>query len=534
MAFAALCFYLGLGPSAPGPADWDDALYCDYAATGLSHFELRNRYVHVWGIRLVDTLVGSRRVAASVYSSAVTLGIGWLVFVLARRLGGTLAGVCGLGLTLLFPPILRYVSTPHVDPTMTFWALAALAATVAALESDAPRCFSTYAAVSGVACFLALESKESALPLPAIVGYLFVAHSRQRLMHLRSWAAGLCGGWLVLLGLDIAFTHPGQPWSSTPWHYFGHRPASDPRLGFTRVPDLRRFRHFEFWNQLTSAPYLACSFFGLAQMARSFRGQLVTKALTLWFFASVALTTWISIREWDIQVYDRYLIGPGVALVVLSAVWFVQLWQRTGTRDLQNLLWLVPMLAAALFMTLPALRAAHSGTPDEQAARALFFALPVTCLALFMTPWLTDNRWLPAISAVVLLGISGYASVTAAAEAAAAKRDEMRPWNQLAELTDHAQVGLAVWAAPKYPERRVMWRLRLLSRRAVDDVRVRTVSDAGQAAGNEWVFTGSCRRPPRLDAAFATVISGACNSPGWEWTVYARRSVPPQPTAAAP
>src|SRR4051794_21304499 len=45
-------FWLAMQPLFLGPADWDDTMYADRAISGAFVWDARNRYVHVWAIRM--------------------------------------------------------------------------------------------------------------------------------------------------------------------------------------------------------------------------------------------------------------------------------------------------------------------------------------------------------------------------------------------------------------------------------------------------------------------------------------------------
>ncbi|HEX2675164.1 MAG TPA: hypothetical protein VHM19_00955 [Polyangiales bacterium] len=521
--FALACVWLGRGAFYVGPSDWDDMLYCDYAATGGAHFELRNRYVHVWGLRLFDLLFGTRLSAATAYSTTLVIGLGWLAFFTARRVAGELCGFLAMALMLLFPPVLRYISTPHVDLTLAFWVLAAILGLVTALERQVTRRYSLPAAIRGMATFFALESKETALPLIGILPYLIVLRSKQRKLHLASWAAGLAVGFGVLLVLDALFTQPGQPWSSNPLRYFGARPASEPRLGMQRPERSDKFMKRDFGSELMDTPFWAFTFFGAAGLARRFRTSLVLEALGLWMFAAIALTAVVAFRSWDIQIYDRYLIGPGATLVIGSAVWLVELARRPRGQELENALWLVPLIAAALLVAVPYLVASYDGELPQRGARALFFVLPVLLFLLFFTPWLSAARHLPLACAGIALAISLYASVMTGLAHARQEHDEMAPWYALVAKADRANASIAVWDADQYPERRLLWRVRTLSARARDSVKVRTIDAPQKLAEHEWLLTRGCRRGDLTKLGFVQVVAGACSDRGHEWSVYRSR-----------
>lgn len=524
VGLCAVCVWLGFGPYFVGPSDFDDALYCDFAVTGASSWELRNRYTHVWLLRLTSALVDERRIAASVYSTLIVIGVGWLGFLLGKRIAGFACGVAAMVAIVLFPPMLRYISVPHVDLTMTFWVLLAILGACAALSADGRRSLA-WAALSGVATYLALKSKETALPLPAVLIYLGATQSRTRARHALSFAGGLLLGWALLAVLDWAFLASHEWVPSSPFNYFAEKPRGEALFSLPQPPGpVKYLRHRHLFGELTQPAFWAFLFMGVAGMAHGFRRSPVVKALTLWFLASVALTLVVAWRSSRIQIYDRYLIGPGAALAVTSAYWLVTLWARPRGAERENALWLVPLLLGLLAIALPALAATY-GTPSEADRNAVVFVLPFALFMLGLTPWLTAGRLLAFGSGLVLLGVSAYASVMTAHEHVADRRKELAPWIELARRADRENAALAVWKAPdKYPARRVTWRTRMLSRRAADAVQVRPVGDPDQIGRGEWLFTRGCARADLTSRGFALVVQARCNEREWAWSVYRRAS----------
>jgi hypothetical protein len=105
----------------------------------------------------------------------------------------------------------------------------------------------------------------------------------------------------------------------------------------------------------------------------------------------------------------------------------------------------------------------------------------------------------------------------------AERREELAPWINLVQRADHERATFAVWQAPeKYPERRVLWRVRTLSRRAVTAVRVRDLTDLSQLAPGEWLFTRGCGRRDLAAQGFAELVRAHCEDKGWAWSAYRR------------
>ena len=521
-ALIAACGWLGLGPYFIGPSDFDDALYCDFAATGAVSWELRNRYVHIWLLRLSSVLVDERRLAASLYSTATVIGLGWLGFLLGKRIAGFACGVAAMIAVVLFPPMLRYVSVPHVDLTMTFFALLAILAACAALCREGRRGLA-WAALSGAAAYAALKSKETALPLPALLVYLGATQSTRRAQHALAFGSGLLLGFGVLALLDLSLL-ASRPWlPSSPLNYFEGKPAGEKVFGLPHPPGpVKYLRHRHLFGELMQPAFWAFLFMGVAGMAHGFRRSPVVKALALWFLASVALTLVVAWRSTRIQIYDRYLIGPGAVLAVMTAYWLFTLFRRPREREAENAIWLVPLQLGLLAIALPAL-AATFGTPSETDRNAVVFVLPFALFTLAMTPWFCGGRLLPLGSAVALLLVSAYASVMTAHEHVADRRKELAPWIELARGTDRDNAGVAVWKPPgKYPARRVTWRTRMLSRREAHAVHVRALDDLSQLGPDEWVFTRGCAREDLVRRGFTEVVRARCDERQWAWSAYRR------------
>src|SRR5262249_22452395 len=123
----ATWFWAALGPLFIGPSDWDDTMYAERAITKGFVWDVRNRYVHVWAIRLLDAICSSHRRAAAAWGVCCVCGLAALAFYAGKRIAGGAAAVLAALLTLLFPPLLKYLSVPHVDFTVALFSMLALA-----------------------------------------------------------------------------------------------------------------------------------------------------------------------------------------------------------------------------------------------------------------------------------------------------------------------------------------------------------------------------------------------------------------------
>lgn len=540
--FAVTWLWLGLGPWRLGPSEWDDALYCNHAAIGRGQWYVRNRFVHIWSLRLAFAVVEPRAFAASLLSVLEVLGIATLAFFVARRAAGLGAGMLALLLTPLYPPLCKYLSVPHVDITMTLWSLCAIACALFAVDRaghDSHRAENArraLVAMSGLASFLAIESKETGLAAPPIVLYLLSQdagpNDRPRWRVLGLWLAGATAGLCLLAALDAAFKSATMYWSSNPLEYFGRVPAAYAKaaVGEGGSPAGHRLGH-TFFEVFTRPAFLAFSLLGLAGALHGFRRSLAVRALFLWWFASTALACFAAWLTPNVEANDRYVVASGVALALLASYRVAVIWSGDGeatgvveTHRPDHAPWIALTLLVLASISVTAFVAIAMGHATGYHEAALLDIFPLSIVLAFFTPWLSRQKWLARAAVVWLLAASVAISLSEARAHAAKLQDELAPWKVLARASDAAEGHVAVLKSRRVPAERVLWRLRALSTLPASDTQVRKVASLEAVLPGELVFTELSATYTFERAGYRAIASGG-ETP--RWTVYA-------PIAAAP
>jgi hypothetical protein len=527
-AFALALIWLGTGPFKLGASDWDDTMYVEMAASGEFRWAIRNRYTHIWGLRVVQELVEPRATAAALWPTLMVAALAVASFFVGRRCGGTACGLLSMVLVVLFPPVLKYLAVPHVDLTLALFGMLTLLGAVSAVEIESPARSRAWAIASGLCCFLALESKETALVLPPLVLYLLSGTRRSRLHVYGEWLAGLALGWCVLMALDAAFMEPGQRWSSDLRDYFPRGGQSHGGSDAAAPQKVKLER--ELLSELSKTAYAAFTWTGLAGAAWGFRRNRWVKALALWGIGTLVFTALIAWRSWTIDGRDRYLLCIGVALAPPGAAWVVELWRRPRENARENLIWLLPLLLSLSAMAIWGVWVLYFGQAGKPEQSAAFFIAPVAMLLLFIAPWLSGGRILPAVAALLLLAISALASIGQARDNVAKERRHIAPWVELARVADAANAQIAVWQSRKLNAVRVRSRLHAVSSRPVAELAVRVVEDPGEARADEWLFTGSERSKALEQAGWVRVASVSADRQ--PWSAYRRAGTSPKPPNA--
>ncbi len=521
--FVCGVIWLGMGPFRLGASDWDDTLYVETAANGEFGWAVRNRYAHIWGLRIVQELVEPRATAAALWPTLVVASLAVASFLVGRRCSGTACGLLAMVLVVLFPPVLKYLSVPHVDLTLALFGMLTVLGVVAAIESESPGRSRAAAIASGLCCFLALETKETALVLVPLALYLLSGTRRAKSHVYAEWLAGLTLGWCLLLALDAAFMEAGQRWSSDLRDYFPWgtgKPAGGSSTA-AESPKIKLER--ELLSELSKVAFVAFTWTGLAGAAHGFRRNRWIAALALWGLGTLVFTALIAWTSWTIDGRDRYLLCIGVALAPLSAAWVVELWRRPREHERENLIWLAPLLLLLSAMAIWGVWALYFGQAGKPERSAAFFVAPVAMLLLFISPWLNGGRVLPTSATLVLLAISALASIGQARDNVAKERRHIAPWVDLARAADAANAQIAVWRSRKVSPTRVRWRLHALSSRKVAELGVRVVTAPSQARADEWLFTGTDRSEPLEQSGWVRVTSVSADRQ--PWSVY-RRATP--------
>ncbi len=468
--FAVGWYYLGQVYFFIGPSNWDDVLYCDHAAVPNPRWELRNRYVHIWSIRLFNMLLDSRQFAAAVYSNILVVGLGWIGFFIGRRLGGTMCGIVAALLMPFYPALLQFISVPYVDTPMAFWsALGLLCVIIAAEDRRLKVCLFT-SFICGISCYLAVKSKETGLcVLPPVI--IALAYGKRKLGTIVAWIVGIVAGWMILRGLDALFMPEDSTWWGSDWStYFGDNPSPSSKSSPGKAVKFKLMENFV--GQLTKVPFLSFTLLGCAGMVRGFRENLAVRLVSIWGFCVFMFVSLIAWRYANINAESRYCVGIGVPLVFLSAYWITSTWHQNKGKELNNLYMVVPLLLGLLWISGTSIYDTIWDKPDKYTPGGMFFLTPVTVVLLFLSPWLAGGRWLTRVSLVLLIITAAAISIQYAHEDIKVQERRMRSWTKLVTVLDRENADLYYWRTKKYnwyPTWKLMRRTRILSSRPAED-----------------------------------------------------------------
>lgn len=532
----AAWFWVAMHPLFLGPADWDDTMYTDRAISGAFVWDVRNRYVHVWAMRVLDLLLPTtHRTAAAVWAALCVCGLGGLAYWSAQRIAGRLCGLLALVLTLCFPPMLKYLSVPHVDFSMALFGLLGVLAATLAVETRHVRVARIAACVSGVCGFLALKSKETALVVPPLSVYLLSGlPPRQRVSTYLVWALGLALGFSMLLALDrsVAAPKPGAPARGSDLGvYFTPQPPDVAEHAARTAPDaaVRRnlTRDGELLDLLGAPSFAAFTLLGLAGFARAAHKNVWVRALGLWALSVLVFTVVVSVFSQGIDAQDRYVIALGPALGPLAAYWLVSL-VREPRREAFSWFFL-SLLVATTVLGVWGLWAVYRGDATAAQSRAASLATPLALLLGFLTAWAAP-RFTAAGAAICTLAISIGIASHEASRYRAQKRHELEPWLSLAERLDATEPGalphIAVFNGRSYRAARLRWRLHVLSKRERIELAVRDIERVEQLEPAEWVFVGATSNDALQARHYVRIL--ALESDPRPWALYQ----PPAPGAA--
>jgi hypothetical protein len=517
-------FWLAMGPLYLGPSDWDDTMYAERAVSKGFAWDARNRYVHVWAIRLVDQLVPSHRTAAGAWGALCVCGLAALAFVSARRIGGWVAGALAFALVPLFPPMLKYLSVPHVDFTMALFSMLALLSAVLAVESPRRGVARAAAFASGVFVYWALKSKETGLVVLPLTAYVMLsAHALkgQRRQNYALWALGLALGFLALFAFERALIKDAPHHPSDPTIYFAPPPPAANDAPPKREPPPRVVRDDELLDALRRPAFFAITALGLAGFASAGRRSLWARALGLWALALLAFTALVSFYSRGVDAEDRYLIAVGAALAPLAAANVVALFRRPAGEPAPGALAMLGLLLLTVPLVAWSLWAMHQRDFTEQQLRAVMLVGPLALMLLFLATFVAPRRWLAGPAALLLLMASALVSIDQARDHLEQKRHELAPWTELAHMVDAAaKPRIAVLHGKSYRASRLRWRLRLFSRQALLEIAVRDIDAPDRAEPGEWVFVGATHERALESANYRRVL--ALEGDPRPWALYTK------------
>jgi hypothetical protein len=239
----------------------------------------------------------------------------WLVFLLARRLDGPLAGVAAAALVGASPAFLYQVVQPMSDvPALALW-LASLCLTWRAIDTAGWRGF----AVSGAAAGAAILVRPNLVPLAGVLMlWIFVARTgafRERVIPMVVFGFGVLPFALGVMAIQNAM-------------YGGPLKSGYGQLGplFTLGHVLPNLRRYPRWLVETQTPVVALALAG--PWLGAARARKSGTAWALLAFAAATLACYLPYVVFDAWWYLRFVL-PAVAVVLaLSAAVLVRLIAR--------------------------------------------------------------------------------------------------------------------------------------------------------------------------------------------------------------
>lgn len=511
-----------------GISEWDDALYVELAAIPAAAWELRNRYVHVWSLRIFQALFDSRQTAASVYATLSVVGTAWASFFLGRRLGGTVVGLVAAAALPMHPALLRHLTVPMADPPMVLWSTSALLFAVLSVEGPATRRRLVLSLASGLCCYLAAKTKETGLAVFPAVAMTLLGDRDLRRRRFAAWFLGGLAGWAVLAVLDRAFLPSDVSWHPSDWNvYLGSRSAPGPSavdVAATPRPHAVHARH-EFVGTLLDGVFLPYTLLGVAGLVHGVRTErphrIVAHALGTWLVCSLLFSSLVAWRYSGIEAEARYCAVMGAPLVVLAASWIVAAWRRESATT--GPAWREALALLVIAVATIGLVGAIVGDGGTRSQRAVFFGLPLAIALLFLVPLVTRSRMVVRGSLAACLALSATFGLDHSLAEIREARGALAPWIAFVRAADDAGASISRWQAPgALNVTRVERRVRALSRRPASEIHVKTLARIEDARANQWLFT----RGPQsdvLDAAGWSRVAGYDAKRDKGWSVYRRR-----------
>lgn len=499
-----------------GPSEWDDVLYFEIASVPSPMAELRNRYVHIWLLRIFEQIFTPRALAAGLYANVLVVLLAMVCFAFGRAAAGT---ACGIIAALMMPidvSVLKWISAPYVDPCLALWSGCAILAATLAFERDQSRIRIGWLLFAGVGSYLAIKSKETGLAILPVVALIIMQHAKQWQSSM-VWLGGFVIGWLALVGLDGLFTDATWPWRSADWGiYFGAETLQPRRSPLSS--SVRFDAHY--LQQVVRAGHLTVTLLAIAGVIRGFKSNAFVRSAALWWGASVGFGSLMAFLRPGLFADERYLASFAPAMVVLAAYEAVCLYRGAEERDWKEILIAIAIIVGVTWLPFMHLTLDLVGRETDRTPRALFYLFPVAIVVLFTILKIARARYV-VIAALVALGALTVASnVSESRKHVLEARARMEPWKRLSVLMDRANVQLVRWRLPKKPfaTYRVRRRLRTWSRRPAKIINVMNVKELPSATDRAWVFALG-RHDKRFDKlGWIHVIEGFDHD-GW-WSVY--------------
>jgi glycosyltransferase involved in cell wall biosynthesis len=251
----------------------------------------------------------------------------WLMFVLSRRLGGSVAGVMGAGLLASSPVFLYQVVQPMSDvPALALW-LASLSLAWRAVERPGWRRSALCGAMTGAAVLV----RPNLVPLAAIVA-LWIAASRKSTVRERGLSLAAFGTAALPFALVVMAMQNAM--------YGGPLKSGYGALGalFTFDHVLPNLLRYPRWLLETETPFVALA------LAAPWVGELRNRrSETCWLlaFAAATLVCYLPYVVFDAWWYLRFVLPAIAVLLALSAAVAVDVVSRLPRA------WRTPALALA-------------------------------------------------------------------------------------------------------------------------------------------------------------------------------------------
>ena len=506
-----LWWLLGNGPLALGPHRWDDARYATRAVQGVFDAEIRNRYVHIWGLRAFYSLINDRLSATVNYACCMSLGMVAVAFAYGKRLAGPGCGLIAALLIPLYPPVLRYFAAPMTDTPSTLYAALAL---LAALNADTQRRAPWMALLSGLLCFASAKTKESGIAVVPAVWWTLLQH-RQGARALLLWGAGAAAGQVGLCLIDLAIT--GNAWLSVLGKNhanYAKLVTTDPKP-YSHMRNLMRHEWFELLSTCDMRSFSICALLGLAIGVRR---HLTLLVLAMWAVASLLLSSWVSFRYAGIDARLRYMIMFAIPVCVCAAYFLTDLVTTAPKAfreplDAQARLSRVLYAGGVVLALWFAYRGLHAGLLhlfkeplDFASQRAEYFLLPLVVPAFLFIAWTTRSLILRRASVLLVVLAIAISAVPSARDYVAGHQKLMRGWHQVATYLDEHHLS-------KFARYRVTggmldaalveWRMASLSHAGI--VRQRMVTNPADVAPDEVLVVARRDRKVAMAMGFRPI-----------------------------
>lgn len=524
--------WLGLGPFAVGPSEWDDHYYTELAVQPSARWDALNRYAHVWLLRVAFLLFGNEGLSLEPLLAVLAASAG--AFVLGRALAGSGAGLAAAALLPLYPALLRYLDAPFADTTMGAASMLALVSAYLASASVSERRRALYVALAGACCFVSVKSKETGLAVLPAVAFLLLARSARpettRRATVFGWVLGLLGAWFLLACADAAFIDDFAQ-SLRPSAYLRRLPPVPKHVVASAEPSLGT----NFVSLLTSGPFVGYTVLGLAgallgsHVTTPKPSRSVAQALVIWAVAALLFSSLVAARFTGISALPRYAVVPGMPLVVLAVHYGVGAWRRAaGATELRSAeLGSARSAAELAFLVAAGAAAAYAlSSPSLFGVRVAHHLVPAILVVLAGAAHFGGHtrtrRGAVALCAVLLVSTS----LTDGLELQRDRRARVEPWDVAALRIAGAApperamardgvdpvttVHVSVYGLRK-PYNHIRVRRRIVARRPdlAERLDVHKVSQAGDVRRTDWVVTRPNHSTSFTEHGWRVVAEGA-------------------------